>query len=133
MSKHQIQPDIWRMGRLARDVMAETVSRDQIFGREQEEENCSLFSLPRAGVDKIDALMNRSILIPEKAALVTRTTLRTTCLVPPYFGSETIGTQLRDLTNWGLVLTASIDAVADSGRNLASKHQIQLECSECAG
>ena len=46
MSKHQIRPDIWRMGELARDVMAETVSRDRIFGREQEEEkmfSCSAY------------------------------------------------------------------------------------------
>ena len=84
MSKHQVQPDIWRMGGLARDVMAETVSRDRIFGREQEEEKKTSGQLTTSRCGKIDALMNRSILIPEKVALVTGTTLRTAGLVPRY-------------------------------------------------
>ena len=44
-----------------------------------------------------------------------------------------IGTQLRDLINSELIrwrLTVSIEAVAESGRNPVSKHQIQPECGE---
>ena len=40
-----------------------------------------------------------------------------------------IGTQLGDLINSGLIqwrLTVHVDAVAESGRNLVSKHQIQI-------
>ena len=65
-----------------------------------------------------------SMAIPEKATPVTRTT---SWFYP-------ISTQLRDPINSGLArwrLTVYVDAVAESGRNPASKHQIQTECGEC--
>ena len=47
-----------------------------------------------------------------------------------------IGTQLREPINSGLTpwrLTVYVDAVAESGRNPVSKHQIQSGCGELSG
>ena len=71
------------------------------------------------------------MVIPEKAAPVTRTTLRTTGPVPADFA---IGTQLRGPDKLGTDPMAvdgiEIDAVAKIGRNPVSKKQIHPECGE---
>ena len=41
VSKHQIQPDLWRMSKLTRDGTTEPVSRDQNLRRERGQGNIS--------------------------------------------------------------------------------------------
>ena len=75
------------------------------------------------------------ILEEEAAPVVTETTLRAT---DPLTGGlsavNAVGTQLRDLmgpTRWRLTIKRLyVDAVAESGKNPASNHQIQPECGQ---
>ena len=77
------------------------------------------------------------MVIPEMAASVSGTPLRTTGPVPADSRQvNAIDTQLRDPINSGLnrwrmaVLNKKMDAAAELGRNPVSKHQIQPECGE---
>ena len=75
---------------------------------------------------KIEARKIWFMVIPEKAASITRTTLRTTGPEPADSAVNALGTRLRGLTKSGLIrwrLTAKyVDAVAKSGRDSVNKH-----------
>ena len=77
------------------------------------------------------------MVIPEKAAPNTETTLRTTGgpLCRGLSAVNAIGMQLRDLIDMGPDGSwqyEQIDAFAESGRNHVGKHQIQPACRESA-
>ena len=118
VSKHQIQPE-YEVGqadagwedrtRLARpNSQARTGTGKKTFficsaDHEQDWQNYRLIHTLLKVFGKREAHKNWSVLMPEKAAPVTRTTLSTTGSVSSNLAVNAIGKQLRDPINSGLI------------------------------
>ena len=96
-----------------------------------------IHSISTVGVGKEGRIQNWFTMKSEKAARVTGTALRTTGPICQWtLSPERHRLQVSDPIKLGLTrwrLEVYVNAFAEIGRNIASKHQIQPECGEWAG